>query len=153
MENLDEASFFNGPQNQAPIGTPMSGYPVQPIPQETQPNYREQQAQSVYDSNNSVTAFPNQQRAEPQTEPPAPAPPSNPKSPMPKSKESAPPILLSASKKERFLIIAADQENGPRDARLKRVIQAKYEAGLLKPYDYVKGYARLSRWMDRRYGF
>jgi len=32
---------------------------------------------------------------------------------------------------------------------LNSVIQSKYEAGLLKPYNYVKGYARLSRWMDR----
>ena len=31
------------------------------------------------------------------------------------------------------------------------VIRSKYEAGLLKPYNYVKGYARLSRWMDRKY--
>ncbi|KAF8752063.1 rds2-regulator of drug sensitivity [Rhizoctonia solani] len=37
---------------------------------------------------------------------------------------------------------------GTRDERLARVIHAKYEAGLLRPYNYVKGYARLSRWMD-----
>ncbi|KAF8119635.1 hypothetical protein EV363DRAFT_1381397 [Boletus edulis] len=43
----------------------------------------------------------------------------------------------------------ADQESGSRDERLNHVIRSKYEAGLLKPYDYVKGYARLSRWMDR----
>ena len=30
------------------------------------------------------------------------------------------------------------------------VISSKSEAGLLKPYNYVKGYARLSRWMDRK---
>lgn len=45
---------------------------------------------------------------------------------------------------------AADQESGSRDERLNRVIRTKYEAGLLKPYNYVKGYARLSRWMDRK---
>ena len=68
-----------------------------------------------------------------------------------KPKEKAiPSILPSASKKEKFLLMAADQETGSRDERLNRVIQAKYEAGLLKPYDYVKGYARLSRWMDRK---
>ena len=63
---------------------------------------------------------------------------------------AVPQILPSASKKEKFLLMAADQEAGSRDERLNRVIQAKYEAGLLKPYDYVKGYARLSRWMDRK---
>lgn len=67
-----------------------------------------------------------------------------------KEPASAPVILPAATKTERFLLTAADQESGSRDERLNRVIQAKYEAGLLKPYNYVKGYARLSRWMDRK---
>ncbi|KAG8896655.1 hypothetical protein FRB99_008768 [Tulasnella sp. 403] len=57
--------------------------------------------------------------------------------------------LPPSTKTERFLLTAADQESGTRDERLKSVIRAKYEAGLLKPYNYVKGYARLSRWMER----
>ncbi|KAI5984088.1 hypothetical protein EDD15DRAFT_2177792 [Pisolithus albus] len=73
-----------------------------------------------------------------------PAPP-----PDPPKEEPVPPLLPSATKAEKFLLTAADQEPGTRDERLNRVIQSKYEAGLLKPYDYVKGYARLSRWMDR----
>ena len=60
-------------------------------------------------------------------------------------------ILPAASKAEMFLLTAADQESGTRHERLNRVIRSKYEAGLLKPYNYVKGYARLSRWMDRKY--
>jgi len=59
-----------------------------------------------------------------------------------------PSVLLPADKKEKFLLTAADQESGSRDERLNRVIRSKYEAGLLKPYNYVKGYARLSRWME-----
>ncbi|KAH9985632.1 hypothetical protein BJV74DRAFT_553126 [Russula compacta] len=59
-----------------------------------------------------------------------------------------PPVLSSASLTEKFLLTAADPAPGTRDERLKRVIRTKYEAGLLKPYNYVKGYARLSRWMD-----
>lgn len=70
--------------------------------------------------------------------------------PDPPAEEPAPPLLPAATKTEKFLLIAADQESGTRDERLNRVIQSKYEAGLLKPYDYVKGYARLSRWMDRK---
>lgn len=65
--------------------------------------------------------------------------------------EHIPALFPSASKTEQFLLTAADQESGSRDERLNRVIRSKYEAGLLKPYDYVKGYARLSRWMDRKY--
>ncbi|OJA15194.1 hypothetical protein AZE42_11139 [Rhizopogon vesiculosus] len=74
---------------------------------------------------------------------------SNPACPEAPAEEPAPPLLPSATKTEKFLLTAADQESGTRDERLNRVIRSKYEAGLLKPYDYVKGYARLSRWMDR----
>jgi hypothetical protein len=52
---------------------------------------------------------------------------------------------------EKFLLTAADPAPGTRVERLERVIRTKYEAGLLKPYNYVKGYARLSRWMDCKY--
>ncbi|EPQ31400.1 uncharacterized protein PFL1_00735 [Pseudozyma flocculosa PF-1] len=60
-----------------------------------------------------------------------------------------PPSLGAASKTERFFLTAADQKDGSRDERLSRVIQAKYEAGLLRPYNHVNGYARLNRWMER----
>lgn len=66
-------------------------------------------------------------------------------------KSSTEAILPSATKTERFLLTAADQESGSRDERLNRVIRSKYEAGLLKPYNYVKGYARLSKWMDSQW--
>ena len=62
-----------------------------------------------------------------------------------------PPVLPSASLTEKFLLTAADPAPGSRDERLKRVIRTKYEAGLLKPYNFVKGYSRLSRWMDCKY--
>ena len=66
------------------------------------------------------------------------------------AEESAPVVLPAATKTERFLLTAADQASGSRNERLNMVIRSKYEAGLLKPYNYVKGYARLSRWMDRK---
>jgi len=69
--------------------------------------------------------------------------------PPPNPPPAAPTVIPAATKTERFLLTAADQESGSRDERLNRVIRSKYEAGLLKPYNYVKGYARLSRWMDR----
>lgn len=56
--------------------------------------------------------------------------------------------LKSISRFEQYLLAAADQPSGSRASRLTQVIQAKYEAGLLKPYDYVKGYERMNRWMD-----
>ncbi|CAO1638175.1 unnamed protein product [Sympodiomycopsis kandeliae] len=54
-----------------------------------------------------------------------------------------------STKKEKFFLTAADQVDGPRDERLSKVIQAKYDAGLLRPYNHVKGYARLNTWMER----
>ncbi len=59
------------------------------------------------------------------------------------------PSLNWASKTERFFLTAADQNDGTRDERLGKVIQAKYEAGLLRPYNHVNGYARLNRWMEQ----
>jgi hypothetical protein len=83
--------------------------------------------------------------------PPMQLPPPPQSQPFIKPKEEpVPNILPAATKAERFLLTAADQESGSRDERLNQVIRSKYEAGLLKPYNYVKGYARLSRWMDRK---
>ncbi|KAI0332161.1 hypothetical protein GY45DRAFT_1299428 [Cubamyces sp. BRFM 1775] len=65
------------------------------------------------------------------------------------AEEPAPVVLPAPSKTERFFLTAADQASGSRNERLNMVIRSKYEAGLLKPYNYVKGYARLSRWMDK----
>ncbi|RKP39237.1 hypothetical protein BJ085DRAFT_43575 [Dimargaris cristalligena] len=48
-----------------------------------------------------------------------------------------------------FFQIAADPSDGSSEGRLRQVINAKYEAGLLKPYNYVKGYARLQTYMER----
>ena len=54
--------------------------------------------------------------------------------------------------KERYLLTAADPtgEVSPEE-RLKQVINAKVDAGILKPFNYVKGYARLQRYMEVQY--
>lgn len=52
---------------------------------------------------------------------------------------------------ERFLLTAADQKDGTRDERLNKVIRAKWEAGLLKPFNYIKGYERLNGWMEKKW--
>ncbi|KAH0825796.1 hypothetical protein J3R83DRAFT_8852, partial [Lanmaoa asiatica] len=63
--------------------------------------------------------------------------------------ESTPPHLPSASSKtEKLLLTAAVQESASGDERLNRVIRSKYSPGLLKPYDYVKGYLRSPFEMD-----
>lgn len=56
-----------------------------------------------------------------------------------------------SSSTERFLLTAADQKDGTKEERLNKVIRAKYEAGLLKPFNFIKGYERLNTWMDSKW--
>ncbi|RKP10511.1 hypothetical protein THASP1DRAFT_34097 [Thamnocephalis sphaerospora] len=49
---------------------------------------------------------------------------------------------------ERFFLTAADPSDGTHEEKLMQVINAKYEAGFLKPYNYVNGYARLQKYME-----
>lgn len=57
--------------------------------------------------------------------------------------------VISDSARDKFFLTAADPttEISPEE-RLKQVIKAKLEAGLLQPYNYAKGYARLQSYMD-----
>lgn len=56
---------------------------------------------------------------------------------------------VSDAARDKFFLTAADPttEISPEE-RLKQVINAKLEAGLLKPYDYGNGYQRLQTYMD-----
>ena len=58
-------------------------------------------------------------------------------------------LVAGANKADTFFLTAADQKDGTRDERLGRVIQAKLDAGLLRPYNHVNGYARLNKWMEQ----
>lgn len=144
LENLDEASFFGGSQTTNPLAAPTGSVPIQLQESSIQ-------TQQISEPTPDSTIGPSAPSSLTQQSEQPPEPPAAPPVPKPKPKEQTQSILPAATKKERFLLIAADQEAGSRDERLSRVIQAKYEAGLLKPYNYVKGYARLSRWMDRKY--
>jgi len=77
-----------------------------------------------------------------------PPPPSAPSEEQRSAPPYPPSLSKTASKTERFLLTAADQTDGSRDERLRKVIQAKWEAGLLRPYNHVHGYSRLNRWME-----
>ncbi|CAG8434688.1 3905_t:CDS:2 [Scutellospora calospora] len=54
----------------------------------------------------------------------------------------------SADNTDKFLLTAADPSDGTSEDRLTQVINAKFEAGFLKPYNYVNGYARLQQYME-----
>ncbi|KAF9585603.1 hypothetical protein BGW38_001594 [Lunasporangiospora selenospora] len=49
---------------------------------------------------------------------------------------------------DKFFITAANPSDGSNEERLTQVINAKFEAGFLKPYNYVNGYSRLQKYMD-----
>lgn len=67
----------------------------------------------------------------------------------PPSTEQASSHGVPADKTREFYLQAADPSgNDTPEARMQRVMKAKYDAGLLKPFNYIKGYARLSTYMD-----
>lgn len=49
---------------------------------------------------------------------------------------------------DKFFLTAANPSDGSNEDRLTQVINAKFEAGFLKPYNYVNGYSRLQKYMD-----
>lgn len=52
---------------------------------------------------------------------------------------------------DKFLLTAADPSDGTSEDKLTQVINAKFEAGFLKPYNYVNGYARLQQYMENKW--
>ncbi|KAG0296140.1 Transcription factor [Dissophora globulifera] len=55
---------------------------------------------------------------------------------------------MSVNTTEKFFLTAANPGDGTNQDRLMQVINAKFEAGFLKPYNYVNGYSRLQKYMD-----
>lgn len=52
--------------------------------------------------------------------------------------------------KEVYYMTAADPSgNDTPEERMAKVLKAKYDAGMLKPFNYVNGYARLNQYMDQ----
>ncbi|TAQ83981.1 hypothetical protein B7494_g7694 [Chlorociboria aeruginascens] len=73
------------------------------------------------------------------------APPGNPQG----SVISRPASVIPTDKAREYYLQAADPTgNDAPEERMQRLLRAKYDAGMLKPFNYVKGYARLSSYMD-----
>ena len=53
--------------------------------------------------------------------------------------------------RENYYLTAADPSIDAPEERMKQVLRAKHQAGLLKPFNYVKGYARLGIFMEKHY--
>jgi hypothetical protein len=66
---------------------------------------------------------------------------------------SRPTSVVPLDKTREYYLQAADPSgNDTPEERMQRVLKAKYEAGLLKPFNYIKGYARLSTYLDGHVG-
>jgi hypothetical protein len=50
--------------------------------------------------------------------------------------------------REYYLQAADPSGNDTPEERMSRVLKAKYDAGLLKPFNYIKGYSRLGKYLD-----
>jgi hypothetical protein len=62
---------------------------------------------------------------------------------------SRPASVMPSDKAREYYLQAADPTgNDTPEERMNRLLRAKYDAGMLKPFNYVKGYARLSAYMD-----
>lgn len=52
--------------------------------------------------------------------------------------------------RENYYMTAADPSGmDPPEERMNKLLKAKYEAGMLRPFNYVKGYARLNQYMEQ----
>ena len=52
--------------------------------------------------------------------------------------------------RETYYMTAADPSGtDPPEERMNKLLKAKYDAGMLKPFNYVKGYARLMQYMEQ----
>jgi hypothetical protein len=62
---------------------------------------------------------------------------------------SRPPSAIPTDKAREYYLQAADPSgNDTPEERMQRLLRAKYDAGLLKPFNYIKGYAQLSTYLD-----
>lgn len=62
---------------------------------------------------------------------------------------SRPASVIPTDKTRAYYLQAADPTgNAAPEERMRQVLQAKYEAGMLKPFNYVKGYTRLQNYLD-----
>lgn len=57
---------------------------------------------------------------------------------------------ISDKAREKYYMTAADPAGtDPPEERMNKLLKAKYDAGLLKPFNYVGGYARLNKYMEK----
>ncbi|KAL8679727.1 MAG: hypothetical protein Q9186_003999 [Xanthomendoza sp. 1 TL-2023] len=59
-------------------------------------------------------------------------------------------VMPTDKARETYYMTAADPAGSDTpDERMEKLLKAKYDAGMLRPFNYVKGYARLNQYMDQ----
>lgn len=59
-------------------------------------------------------------------------------------------VIGNDKARETYYMTAADPSGSdPPEERMNKLLKAKYDAGLLRPFNYVKGYARLNSYMEK----
>lgn len=57
---------------------------------------------------------------------------------------------IDSRARDKFYMTAADPAGlSSAEDRLQKLLKAKYDAGMLKPFNYVRGYARLNQYMSK----
>lgn len=57
---------------------------------------------------------------------------------------------ISDKAREKYYMMAADPSGTESpEERMNKLLKAKYDAGMLRPFNYVNGYARLNKYMER----
>ncbi|KAJ5805269.1 hypothetical protein N7474_011156 [Penicillium riverlandense] len=82
--------------------------------------------------------------------PPQLPPPAQSQAPQEDSIQRATSTVVNDKARETYYMTAADPSGSdPPEERMNKLLKAKYDAGLLKPFNYVKGYARLNQYMEK----
>ncbi|KAK8142715.1 hypothetical protein G3M48_008356 [Beauveria asiatica] len=113
--------------------------------QTTTPTYTRSQSELAANFNAAQSGSPNLTTSMP------PPPPTSAASASTSGRTRSSRIAAAADKdKEReYYLQAADPAgNAIGEERMSRVLMAKYDAGLLKPFNYINGYARLGKYLD-----
>ncbi|GAB1735668.1 hypothetical protein NU219Hw_g4237t1 [Hortaea werneckii] len=115
--------------------------------QQIQPQHLQQSPhhqQPLQPSNQPTQHHHQQQQSHHPPQPPQPPPP-KPGEPNPSSSSSDP----NKARNNYFLTAADPAGLTSASDRLHKLLRAKYDAGMLKPFNYVRGYARLQSYMSR----
>ena len=59
-------------------------------------------------------------------------------------------VMPTDKARETYYMTAADPAGSDTpEERMEKLLKAKYDAGMLRPFNYVKGYARLNQYMEK----